>query len=142
MSKDRAITKVPCPLEFRGVLLMEKLVPEERIELSTYPLPRGCATTTLLRLPAGGPRAGRYSPSVWPRERPQAKTFTASIMPKSNAKSKDRRERLADALRANLRRRKAHPRPAESGESETADIAEKDNEPTEAERPNPAVKTV
>ncbi len=24
-------------------------MPEERIELSTYPLPRGCATTTLLR---------------------------------------------------------------------------------------------
>ena len=57
-------------------------------------------------------------------------------------KSKDRRERLADALRANLKRRKAHPRPAESGESESADIAEKDNESTEAERPNPAAKTV
>jgi hypothetical protein len=28
---------------------MEFLVPEVRIELTTYPLPRGCATTTLLR---------------------------------------------------------------------------------------------
>src|SRR4051812_19192261 len=28
-----------------------KLVPEVRIELTTYPLPRGCATTTLLRRP-------------------------------------------------------------------------------------------
>jgi hypothetical protein len=27
------------------------LVPEVRIELTTYPLPRGCATTTLLRRP-------------------------------------------------------------------------------------------
>ena len=59
-------------------------------------------------------------------------------MPKSN----NRRERLADALRENLRRRKARPRPAESGESETADIAEKDNEPAQADRPNPAAKTV
>jgi len=57
-------------------------------------------------------------------------------------KSSNRRDRLADALRENLRRRKAHPRPAESGESETADIAEKDSEPTPAERPNPAAKTV
>src|SRR5207302_377564 len=28
-----------------------RLVPQDRIELSTYPLPRGCATTTLLRQP-------------------------------------------------------------------------------------------
>jgi hypothetical protein len=59
-------------------------------------------------------------------------------MPKSNAP----RDRLAEALRENLRRRKAHPRPAESGESNIADIAEKDNEPAQAERPNPAAKTV
>ena len=27
------------------------MVPQVRIELTTYPLPRDCATTTLLRLP-------------------------------------------------------------------------------------------
>jgi hypothetical protein len=58
------------------------------------------------------------------------------------AKSDNRRDRLADALRENLRRRKARPRPAESGESEAADIAEKDSEPAHAERPNPAAKTI
>ena len=120
----------------------QKLVPEEN-ELSTYPLPRGCATTTLLRRPAGGgARAGRYSPSAWPRERPCLRTFTASIMPKSDAKSGNRRDRLADALRENLRRRKARARPAESGESNPADIAEKNSEPAQAERPNPAAKTI
>src|ERR1700744_480166 len=44
-----------------------KLVPEERIELSTYPLPRGCATTTLLRHSGGNraepARGGGYSPA-------------------------------------------------------------------------------
>jgi hypothetical protein len=63
-------------------------------------------------------------------------------MPKSNAKSGNGRDRLADALRENLRRRKAHPRPAESGESKAADIVEKESESAEAERPNPAAKTV
>jgi hypothetical protein len=63
-------------------------------------------------------------------------------MAKSNAKSGKPRDRLAEALRENLRRRKAHPRPAESGESNAADIAEKECEPTQAERPNPAAKTV
>jgi len=63
-------------------------------------------------------------------------------MPKSNTKSGNRRDRLAEALRENLRRRKAHPRPAESGESNATDIAEKDSEPAQAERQNPAVKTV
>src|SRR5262245_2063187 len=33
-----------------------QLVPQDRIELSTYPLPRGCATTTLLRHLALSPR--------------------------------------------------------------------------------------
>jgi hypothetical protein len=62
-------------------------------------------------------------------------------MPKSNAQSDNRRDRLADALRENLRRRKARAKPAESGESNAADIAEKDSESTQAGRPNPAAKT-
>jgi hypothetical protein len=57
-------------------------------------------------------------------------------------KSNNRRDRLADALRENLRRRKVRDLLSESGESETADIVEKDNESTKAERPNPAAKTV
>src|SRR5262252_8391541 len=32
-----------------GLRCERRLVPEVRIELTTYPLPRGCATTTLLR---------------------------------------------------------------------------------------------
>ena len=35
--------------ELRQQRKEEKMVPQDRIELSTYPLPRGCATTTLLR---------------------------------------------------------------------------------------------
>ncbi|HTW33151.1 MAG TPA: hypothetical protein VMD53_00935 [Rhizomicrobium sp.] len=58
------------------------------------------------------------------------------------AKSNDRRDRLADALRENLRRRKAHARRGESGESNAADIVEKDNEPVEGKRRNPAPKTI
>jgi hypothetical protein len=63
-------------------------------------------------------------------------------MPKSDNKSLGRRDRLAEALRENLRRRKAHPRQAESGESNAADIAEKDSGPAQSERPNPAAKTI
>ena len=41
------------------------MVPEVRIELTTYPLPRGCATTTLLRHPwylgDNSPKDGCYS---------------------------------------------------------------------------------
>jgi hypothetical protein len=41
-----------------GMAGFGELVPEVRIELTTYPLPRGCATTTLLR-PALGRRAAQ-----------------------------------------------------------------------------------
>src|SRR5579871_5156929 len=34
---------------WEALIFLDKLVPEVRIELTTYPLPRGCATTTLLR---------------------------------------------------------------------------------------------
>src|SRR5690348_10017701 len=70
------------------------MVPEVRIELTTYPLPRGCATTTLLRLP-GFPEGRAYSLGV-----PSGKG-------RMKAQSEARKERLAAALRANLRRRKA-----------------------------------
>ena len=36
-----------------ALISLGNLVPEVRIELTTYPLPRGCATTTLLRPMAG-----------------------------------------------------------------------------------------
>jgi len=63
-------------------------------------------------------------------------------MPNSKLTPNDRRDRLADALRENLRRRKAHGRVAESGESNVDDIAEKENESAQDGRPNPAAKTI
>ena len=60
---ERAATPIGCEtvrapatarLTSRG-----KLVPQDRIELSTYPLPRGCATTTLLRQPKLDPIGSR-----------------------------------------------------------------------------------
>ena len=80
------------------------MVPEVRIELTTYPLPRGCATTTLLRLLVGRPaqKVGCYSPGAGERER-------AYGVAKSG-KSAKRDERLAQALRENLKRRKARDR--------------------------------
>ena len=77
------------------------LVPEERIELSTYPLPRGCATTTLLRLPSGkraGPGAITHRPDEGKAMRSSART-----------------EKLAAALKANLKRRKARARALKGG---------------------------
>src|SRR5205823_7487821 len=80
------------------------LVPEVRIELTTYPLPRGCATTTLLRrsqgegrarMPARTQNGGCYSAKPSGRERV------------AKLEAEKRRERLAAALRENLRRRKA-----------------------------------
>jgi hypothetical protein len=74
-------------------------VPEERIELSTYPLPRGCATTTLLRLTVPADAGARcYSPRVEGGKGPV------------KAPSSDRKDRLAAALRENLKRRKARDR--------------------------------
>lgn|SRR6476646_2100327 len=43
----RTLVNEGCPAKVPGI----GLVPEVRIELTTYPLPRGCATTTLLRRP-------------------------------------------------------------------------------------------
>ena len=79
------------------------MVPEERIELSTYPLPRGCATTTLLRQIRR--RAGGYSPRVV-----RGKGFIVG-------NSSDKSERLAAALRENLKRRKARARALETADT-------------------------
>lgn len=62
-------TPIPTKVTRRGsvivsyVPLCSAMVPEERIELSTYPLPRGCATTTLLRLrdTRAAPEGGCYT---------------------------------------------------------------------------------
>ena len=74
-------------------------MPEERIELSTYPLPRGCATTTLLRRRAIGqrPKAAAIAYEV-----ARGKSGLAAMA--SNAS--EREKRRAAALRANLKRRK------------------------------------
>ena len=83
------------------------LVPEARIELATYPLPRGCATTTLLRRPcvADGQttRGGGYNPADPEGQRGM------------KIKSSFRQDRLAAALRENLKRRKARERALTTG---------------------------
>ena len=74
-------------------------MPEERIELSTYPLPRGCATTTLLRRRAIG-------------QRPKAAAIAYEIALGKGAlaamaiNASEREKRRAAALRSNLKRRK------------------------------------
>ena len=140
------------------LISLEKLVPEERIELSTYPLPRGCATTTLLRHPGAGeaPGAGaithgwgqgkggfapiaRFSPPFLFARKAEP------IMSKSHARSPDRQERLAAALRANLKRRKAQTRALAqaSGGADKADALGESDSAAEAwpdSRPIPAQK--
>ena len=74
------------------------MVPEVRIELTTYPLPRGCATTTLLRLPVAKP--GTNVPGRGSIAHAGGKGKGTKIH------SKIRQERLARALRENLKRRK------------------------------------
>lgn len=82
-----------------------RLVPQDRIELSTYPLPRGCATTTLLRQqrPNRQIRADRcYRPCPKMTKEDWSRTAVAG-------KARDRNARLAQALKQNLKRRKASP---------------------------------
>src|SRR4051812_21456916 len=80
------------------------MVPEVRIELTTYPLPRGCATTTLLRhpnvrsVPVDRPgKNGCYTVSPRRMKRPK---------PPPVKKPSTRTDRLAIALRENMKRRK------------------------------------
>jgi hypothetical protein len=61
-------------------------------------------------------------------------------MAKFHGKSEDRRARLAEALRENLRRRKASARPSESGESPPAGTDKNDSDALADTRRNPAVK--
>ena len=61
---------------------------------------------------------------------------------KSGAKSNGRQARLAEALRENLRRRKAGARQAESGESAKTEAAKKDGAREGGNGRNPAAKTI
>jgi hypothetical protein len=98
-----AIANGSPPAGVKTLILLKKLVPEVRIELTTYPLPRGCATTTLLRHPgAKPPEERRLYPIVWLK----GKGCCVAKSPKSP----EAKERLAAALRENLKRRKAQAR--------------------------------
>ena len=94
------------------------MVPQVRIELTTYPLPRDCATTTLLRQswyfrslrpnPLAGQtrkKAGCYNLS--PRRRKAARAPKPRSEPPPIPMPKRPPEKLAAALRANLKKRKA-----------------------------------
>ena len=87
------------------------MVPEERIELSTYPLPRGCATTTLLRHPIGrfcGIPAGKGAAITEEGGKRKVSELHKSRGHKSPAEA--RKAKLEAALKENLRRRKAQAR--------------------------------
>ena len=81
------------------MVLEDELVPEVRIELTTYPLPRGCATTTLLRHPSG---FARWRAAI-AHQYVQGKSGQTAM----STKATDREKRRAAALRQNLKRRKA-----------------------------------
>ena len=80
------------------------MVPQDRIELSTYPLPRGCATTTLLRRTIGREARGSVAIAHDSGERKVAER---------TAEAARKKDRLAAALRENLKRRKAQARAKE-----------------------------
>ena len=82
-------------------------MPEVRIELTTYPLPRGCATTTLLRQPVAFSRANASGPLLIAEAPVERKGGGAMKSAGGNSKTDVRKARLASALRANLKRRKA-----------------------------------
>lgn len=80
-------------------------MPEGRIELPTYPLPRGCATTTLLRHPLAqltgiGPSRAAINEEGDERKMSEARNHAKDV----------RRGKLEAALKENLRRRKAQSR--------------------------------
>src|SRR3982750_2042635 len=103
------------------------MVPQGRIELPTSALPRMRSTTELLRPPLGkAPYSeGRFpgEAEIWLDRRLVAEDSIAMSEDKpepSKAKpASDREARLAQALRENLRRRKAHraapPKPESGG---------------------------
>jgi hypothetical protein len=89
------ICRAEAGLPSRSSRSERRLVPQDRIELSTYPLPRGCATTTLLRQSNTGGTA-RINQGGDARKGAMAGEKTGA-----------RNARLAAALKENLKRRKA-----------------------------------
>ena len=106
-----------------------KLVPQDRIELSTYPLPRGCATTTLLRHPGPERRVWAERTAAIPKLRAKGKAEYPPMAPKDSAAQ----QRLAAALRENLKRRKAAQRARAAAKPAAA-------EPPAEQRPNKGQK--
>jgi len=66
----------------------------------------------------------------------------AKSPPKSDPKSNGRQARLAEALRENLRRRKAHARAAENGELSPSGTGESNQDAETPKRRNPAAKSL
>jgi hypothetical protein len=109
------------------------MVPQDRIELSTYPLPRGCATTTLLRRTIGPKARGSVAIAQAPGERkvseqkaeagrkkglpahnpPTHKATAGETRALKSSVASAKEGRLAAALRENLKRRKAQARAKE-----------------------------
>ena len=89
----------------------EKLVPTERIELSTSPLPRGCSTAELCGRQRLGNSAGPCQKSIAVQDRHMAKGGGKSGTEKRSATGpSERQSRQSAALRENLRRRKQQSR--------------------------------
>ena len=117
--------------------LAETMVLPERIELSTSPLPRGCSTTELRQRGAGASGQGihealalgnrltalRRSPSI------AAMAETPRLTPTRRDEHAARRERLARALRDNLRRRKEQGRAREPHKADRVAGADSGGEP-------------
>jgi hypothetical protein len=90
------------------------MVPQDRIELSTYPLPRGCATTTLLRhVPVHSRGTAAITHATHAR-----KGVALPAMPAKKDSAKT--ARLAAALKENLKRRKAKARATGAAKSSPA----------------------
>jgi hypothetical protein len=106
-----------------------ELVPEVRIELTTYPLPRGCATTTLLRHPCPKPMVWGERTAAIPKPRPKGKVENPPMSPKDSAAQ----QRLAKALRENLKRRKAAQRGRMAADAHDGSKSREDR-PTKAQK--------
>ena len=96
----------------------------EGIELSTSPLPRECSTTELQQL-AGGRRgiaSGVRRVQAWGMSKdeppPPPGRPKPALTPAAEAAKRAREERLAAALRENLRKRKSQARAREDGEKD------------------------
>ncbi len=97
---------------------LKQMVLPVRIELTTSALPRMRSTTELRQqfVRKGAPMAGAPTPV-----NPLAGAERGGHVAQMDSKDKERQERLAAALRENLRRRKAQVRAQEQSEASKED---------------------